>query len=334
MQTVIGAFDDATTAQRALERIVAAGVDRGDVHIEPGSGSSDSSGSSSAVSTGRAGEHEGVMASIGHFFTNLFSSNTNSGYAGTYTEAVRRGSTVVVVDADDDAQAERAAAILHECGAVDVDERAEQWRSSGWTGSPGLRSEDEAPMRDPLMGGQDLTGRDAQSRSGMGVAGETTLKVVEEDLQVGKRTVDRGGVRVFERVSEKPVSELVTLREERARVERRAVDRPATAADLESFREGEIEVREMTQEPVVAKTARVVEEVTIGKDVQQRAETGSDTVRRKDVEVERIEGQTSSAREHAAATSDRTTGANREALVRDTLSRDRDLNPKNPSSKA
>lgn len=113
---------------------------------------------------------------------------------------------------------------------------------------------------------------------------------MQEELQVGKRTLDRGGVRVVQRVSEQPVREVVRLREEHAMVDRRAVDRPATAADLDTFKEGTIEVREMTEEPVVAKTARVVEEVRVGKEVREREETVEDRVRRKDVDVQRLDG--------------------------------------------
>jgi hypothetical protein len=62
-------------------------------------------------------------------------------------------------------------------------------------------------------------------------------------------------------------------------------------------------VRETTEEPVVAKSARVVEEVRVGKDVQEREQTIEDTVRRKDVDVERMEGEgrTSMERERAVA---------------------------------
>nr|WP_244173330.1 DUF2382 domain-containing protein [Caballeronia temeraria] len=45
-----------------------------------------------------------------------------------------------------------------------------------------------------------------------------------------------GGVRVYSRVTETPVSESVSLREEHATIERKTVDRPATAADLKGVR--------------------------------------------------------------------------------------------------
>lgn len=104
-------------------------------------------------------------------------------------------------------------------------------------------------------------------------------------MRVGKRATQRGGVRVFRRVTETPVKEDVQLREERVYVEREKVDRPAGEAD---FRDQTIEASETYEEPVVSKEARVVEEVTIGKEVQERTETVEGTVRRADVEVEEL----------------------------------------------
>ncbi len=76
--------------------------------------------------------------------------------------------------------------------------------------------------------------------------GETAIPVVEEELQVGKREVERGGVRVESRVSERPVEEQVHLREEHVHVERRPVDRPVGDAE-NLFREGTLEVSERAE---------------------------------------------------------------------------------------
>ncbi|WP_408449121.1 YsnF/AvaK domain-containing protein [Paraburkholderia sediminicola] len=118
-------------------------------------------------------------------------------------------------------------------------------------------------------------------------ADRKAFPVVREELAVGKRGVSTGGVRVYSRVTETPVSESVNLREEHATIERRAVDRPATEADL---KEGSVEIRETAEEPVVAKTARIVEEVVVGKESSQRTETVHDTVRGTEVEVQRDTG--------------------------------------------
>jgi uncharacterized protein (TIGR02271 family) len=116
--------------------------------------------------------------------------------------------------------------------------------------------------------------------------GDVRIPVIEEDLQVGTRQVQRGGVRLYTRVTERPVEETVRLRDETVHVERRPVDRPASEADLAAVKEGTIEVTETDEEPVVRKQARVVEEVVVRKDVQEQTETVQDRVRRTEVDVE------------------------------------------------
>jgi hypothetical protein len=51
-----------------------------------------------------------------------------------YAESVRRGGALVTVVKLEDREAERAAQIMRGHGAVDIDERAAQWRAGGWTG--------------------------------------------------------------------------------------------------------------------------------------------------------------------------------------------------------
>lgn len=121
--------------------------------------------------------------------------------------------------------------------------------------------------------------------TGVRVGEEEVLEVIEEDLQVGKRKVERGGIRVISRITEQPVEEQVRLREETVHVERRPADRAASDADF-ATEDKTYEVRATAEEAVVSKTARVTEEVRIEKDVDQHTETVRDTVRRTEVEVE------------------------------------------------
>ena len=122
--------------------------------------------------------------------------------------------------------------------------------------------------------------------------GEQVLQVVEESLALGKREVQRGGVRVFSHLTERPVEESINLHEEHVTVERHAVNRPVDANTFNTVKEGVIEVRETAEVPVVSKEARVVEEVVVGKQATDRVETVRDTVRRTDVEVEEIVAET------------------------------------------
>ena len=104
---------------------------------------------------------------------------------------------------------------------------------------------------------------------------------------VGKRDVNRGGVRVRSYVSEVPVHEQVRLRNERVNVERRAVDQPLSAAEGDAFRERTIDMTATGEEAVVGKNARVVEEVVVSKTAEEHVETIDDTVRKTEVDIDR-----------------------------------------------
>ena len=119
-----------------------------------------------------------------------------------------------------------------------------------------------------------------------GEAGTAYIPIVEERLNVGKRVVDHGRVRLRSYVVETPVQEQVSLHEETVQVDRRRVDRAATAADEALFAERTIEAEERVEEAVVTKKARVVEEVGLRKEAVDRTETVSDKVRRTEVEIE------------------------------------------------
>ena len=120
-------------------------------------------------------------------------------------------------------------------------------------------------------------------------AGEAVVPVVEEELVVGKRPVQRGGVRVYSHVVETPVEEKIVLQEEHAIVDRHAVNRPVTEADLEKLKIQSVEITESEEVPVVEKSARVVEEVLVTKEASERTERVTDTIRRTEVEIEPVD---------------------------------------------
>lgn len=195
--------------------------------------------------------------------------------AHVYAESVRRGNVLVAAQVEDN-RVNEATRIMKRTGLIDIEREAEGWRSSGWTGF----DPDHPIERTRTTGRMGTPNRRLDE--------DETIEVVEEEMQVGKRAVETGGVRVTSHVREVPVEEEVRLRQEHVNVERRPVDRPATEADLNAFREGTIEVRETQEEAVVAKDARVVEEIRINKDVEEHTEKVHDTVRRTEVDVEQL----------------------------------------------
>ena len=126
-------------------------------------------------------------------------------------------------------------------------------------------------------------------RKGANLEGTTSIPVIEEELQVGKQTVQTGGAYIRSRIVERSVEENVNLSQEQVFVERNTVDRPADVSELESFKEGVVEMKEFAEVPVVSKSARVVEEINIGKEVSEHEETVRETVRKTEVDIEDLE---------------------------------------------
>ena len=137
--------------------------------------------------------------------------------------------------------------------------------------------------------GMDTSGdTDRQAAATRTESGGAPIQVVEEELQVGKRAVQRGGVRVYSHIVSEQVQENIQLREERVNVARRKVDREISPEEVSALRDQTIEVAEMAEEPVVSKRARVREEVVVGKEATERTETIRGNVRHTEVEVEQL----------------------------------------------
>ncbi|HEU4597591.1 MAG TPA: YsnF/AvaK domain-containing protein [Pyrinomonadaceae bacterium] len=248
----------------------------------------------------------GVGATAGGLISGLTRLGLNDDDAGTYAEGLRRGGTLVSVNAPD-GRADLAVSILKRQGAIEIDKRAAEWRNEGWSGfdrQAATAAATPRPVADlPAERGEVTAEHERVAARAAGVApeagaardeftvpsAEEVIPVVEEELQVGKREVERGGVRVQKRVTETPVEEEVRLREEHVNVERFDTDYTFHGHESEAFKESLIEIKEAYEELVVNKKARVVEEVVINKETEEHTETVRETLRRTDVEVEPLE---------------------------------------------
>ena len=278
MKTVVGLFSSIAEAQRVKQLLTSSGNFAADEVKVVANHSEDD-----YATTEHAGA--GIGDKVSHFFKSLTGGDEDVHHH--YATGLNAGGALLTVKADDD-EAQGVVVLLRENGAREIEgDRVDTdtgyndisagvaGTTAGLTSSTGYAAE----------------GVGATRTADLNTAGETSIPIVEEDLVVGKREVDRGGVRVYSHIVEEPVSADVSLRNEEILVERRVVDRPATAAD---FTPGDraLEVRATGEEAVVGKTARVVEEVLVGKDSSQHTETVRDSVRHTEVEVEEIPGET------------------------------------------
>jgi len=105
----------------------------------------------------------------------------------------------------------------------------------------------------------------------------------EEELRVGKREVEAGGVRLRKWVETEPVEAEVELRQETAHVVREPLNEPVGD---DAIGEEEIEVPLRGEQAVVQKEVVAKERVGLEKDVQADRQRVTDEVRKEHVEVE------------------------------------------------
>jgi len=124
-------------------------------------------------------------------------------------------------------------------------------------------------------------GRTANYREGENVS----VPIVEEQLKAGVRETEAGRARVVKDVREEQQTIDVPVEREEVYVTERAVNRPATEADMQAL-DRDIEVPLREQEVVTQKQAVVTGEVNIRKETVTDTQRVSDTVRREEAHVE------------------------------------------------
>jgi stress response protein YsnF len=235
-------------------------------------------------------EAEQALSAIGAEVPLIDSAVLSSGPAGAFTldslelteeeratceQQVAGGGFLLVAQVESDGAASSVLALLDEMGSRNAIAQAPQLPTAAPpTPVPPLpKPEAEAPKEE------------------VPAAAEERVPIVEEELRIGKRQVLRGGARVHTYTAEIPVREQVELAEEHASVERRPANRRLTEEELAKgglLRDRVIEFPQMREEPVISKEAFVREELIIRKSVERRIEQIDETVRRTQVETERI----------------------------------------------
>ena len=204
----------------------------------------------------KAGLHEPGL------WKRLFGRDLEHDEAAVLGRSFKEGSAIVVVRVLE-SEAPKVMSLLDRHKPVDVLDRARTYGMAGGTAAV-LKASNPLKPADQEM-----------------------LRLAEEQINVGKRLVESGHTRVRRYVVEKPVDANITLHEEHVEVMRRAISDPAYVTDTD-WSDKTIEITETAEEAVVNKTARVIEEIVVRKQGSDRTQTVHGTVRRQQVEVERI----------------------------------------------
>ena len=267
-ETIVAVYATETHAENAVRDLKASGI--------PDAGISRHAGTETVPGYGvpdHAADHP-----QGGFWSRLFGGEPDHGTA-PFDRSLESGATVITV----------RAASIHAAAIIDILERHEPVDLDEHVAPATAGSAVLAPA--PALTGTAFPRREEAARDALGAE---TLSLSEEQLTVGKRLVNRGGTRIRRFVVETPVERQVSLHDERVVVERRPVAAGETARNVD-WGDRVIEMTETTEEPVVEKTARVIEEIALRKDAIDRVETVRDTIRREDVEIEHVRGDTSAA---------------------------------------
>jgi uncharacterized protein (TIGR02271 family) len=310
MKTVVGLFDSTSDAQRMLEELMQMGFQGDDISVvtnvasrpkvEAGTIHLDAMDLADVGAIAAGGPlRDTLKRSTGPSIAlrgALERSGFPSDVADRYAAGVERGGTLESLVVPDSEADRVVTAMKRRSERRERTERTEESKDRAMMGGdgPAGTAQRKVPATEPTTG----------TRGVQGVQGEEELRIpiVREVLKVGKRAIERGGVRIAVHTVEKPVTEQVHLRESHVEIERRAVDRPV-AADGSGFKDQTIELSEEGEETIVSKQARIVEELVVHKHVTDRVETIRESVRATQVDFGKIGGfDAAGYRQHFAGT--------------------------------
>jgi uncharacterized protein (TIGR02271 family) len=254
-EKIVALFDTAEHAEAASRNLQAAGFP----------------GSEISIIDNKTLTAEGKKVSEPGLWLRFFGRNIEQHEAVVYGRTVETGGTVLTLRVPESDVA-RAMGILNAHKVVDIKARA---------ADQGLVT----PAAVATVAGASSVA----STVGTAISKEQVLRLAEEQLNVGKRMVEEGTTRIRRFVTEKPVEAKISLHEEHAKVVRRAITDPKFLQDVD-WTDKTIEVTETDEEAVVSKSAHIAEEVVLSKEGSDREQIVRDTVRRQQVEVERVPG--------------------------------------------
>jgi len=272
-ETIVTMFSNISLAEGAKRNLIKAGFLDDDIDIISGD---------RLRTEGQEARHPG-------FWQRLFGNTLEEDQAEVYEDAMRTGGVVLSLRADED-ELPRALGILdaHEelterSAALPNDDAPGYATSDGLTAPARGMLQDNVAV-DPLSTDPAHRGTARTALTG-DESDEDVLRLAEERLEVGKRLVSEGSTRVRRYTVTDQVSQNVSLHEQHAEIFRRPVSETGSSGSVD-WSEKTVEVEETHEQPVINKTAEIIEEVVLRKEASDRVETINDSVRRQEVDID------------------------------------------------
>jgi hypothetical protein len=219
MHTAICTFEDRAAAEQAAERLVQAGFDRREVHVEH----RHADGTPMPEGDSGAERHDHDVVAKFSFFERLFGAGQHAPHAQTYRSKLEEGLYVVLVEGRDEEEAERAQKVLHGLNPSDF---AMVHRAG------------ERPLRDVVAerGAGSLEQRFGTARSEMGAGHNMDVRREGELFPPERTPADLQGERGAERTEERAFASQGWGEQRELKVVDE--DRPIASPDIESAHEG------------------------------------------------------------------------------------------------
>ncbi|QGZ30384.1 hypothetical protein [Stutzerimonas stutzeri] len=125
-QILIAAFDRYAEAEQVKAELLSEGVPSDAIQVSASLNPKTVDSSRVEVIGEEPDDDATVAEKLGSFFNTIFGDDSSK-HAGRYPEAARRGSTVVTVTLDDQAQVPMVQQLMERNGAIDLDERSAAW---------------------------------------------------------------------------------------------------------------------------------------------------------------------------------------------------------------
>jgi hypothetical protein len=194
--TVIGVYDSYSDAESALNDLLSRKFPRHKMYL----GLIEDSPLGREAALKKLEQSDGESTSpltLPEFFRALFGDGQHEG--DIYLEAVRRGSYVLMVNADDDAQADQAMDVMARHHPVNINERSARWRERGWSRfDPATEAltQDEVELEHSLVM-EDRPSLPLQQVQGFPARDESAEP--GSDLPILRNEAQRLGVRLYQR---------------------------------------------------------------------------------------------------------------------------------------
>lgn len=309
MKTVVGMFNTVGEAQRTIDELIQLGFGPKDISVVTNLSAQRAMGGRLSLAPIESVD-VGRIAACGPIADTMKqSTGGGNGLTGTlqyfgltpklaehYARGVQHGETLESLTVEDK-DADRVVAIMEKHARLEHEASAKAAvpvAGAGAAAAAGTIRETEirkeipkqaAPIQQPVRA--DVGNTNVGKGHVFGTEEERRIPIMREELRVGKREVERGGVHVSVHVKETPVNERINLREEHVEIERRAVDRAPRNGES-FFRGEEMDFSEYGEEAVVEKGVRVVEEVIVHKRTTGHDEVVTDTLRATEVDIDHL----------------------------------------------